>query len=93
MKAQIAVAALLSAAIAWSQTPPPTITPSAEGPGTEAGKQSKPGASWGEAAKSGKQANDGSGHAAPAYAKQKAADQKANKDGGPVVIPAAAAKP
>jgi hypothetical protein len=91
MKAQFAVAALLFSAIVWSQTPPPKITPSTEGPGTEAGKESKPGASDSEAAKAGKQANDGSsGHAAPAYAKQKAAEQKANQDGGPVVMPAAA---
>jgi hypothetical protein len=94
MKAQLVLSALLLSTVVWSQTPPPKITPSTEGPGTEAGKDSKPGASWSEASKAGKEANAGSGgHAAPAYAKQKAAEQKANQDGGPVVIPAAAAKP
>jgi hypothetical protein len=94
MKAQLAVSALLLSGVVWSQTPPPKITPSAEGSGTEAGKESKPGASWSESAKSGKQANDGTGgHAATNYAKQKAAEQKANQDGGPVVIPAAPTKP
>jgi hypothetical protein len=89
-----AAAALLVSTIVWSQTPTPTITPSAEGPGTEAGKQAKPGASWSESAKSGKQANDGSGgRPSPSYAKQKAADQKANQDGGAIVIAAPAAKP
>lgn len=92
MKAQLTVSALLLSAVVWSQTPPPKITPSAEGPGTEAGKGGKPGASWSEASKNGKQANDGTGgHAAPDYAKKKAAEQKANQDGGPVVI--APAKP
>lgn len=94
MKAQLAVSALLLSAVVWSQTPPPKITPSAEGPGTEAGKASKPGASESEASKTGKQANDATGsHAAPNYAKQKAAAQKANQDGGRVVIPAAPTNP
>jgi hypothetical protein len=94
MKARLAVSALLLSAVAWSQTPPPKITPSAEGPGTEAGKEGKPGASWSEAAKQGKQANDRTGgHAGTDYAKQKAAEKKANQDGGPVVIPAAPTKP
>jgi hypothetical protein len=78
---------------AFAQTPTPTITPSAEGPGTEAGKSDKPGANWSEAAKGGKQANDGTGgHPAPAYAKQKAAESRARADGGPVVIPPPPAK-
>ena len=87
-------AALLVSAVAWSQTPPPKITPSPEGPGTEAGKEGKPGASWSDAAKSGKQANDGTGggSAAANAKKQKAAEDKANQDGGSVVIPAPPAK-
>jgi len=93
MKALLAVSALLLSTVVWSQTPPPKITPSAEGPGTEAGKDSKPGASWSEAAKAGKQPNDGTGHAGTNYAKRKATEQKANQDGGPVVIPAAPTKP
>lgn len=95
MKAPIAAAAaLLISSLVWSQTPPATITPSPEGPGTEAGKENKPGASWSESAKSGKQANDGTGgHPSAAYAKQKATDQKANQDGGAIVIPAAPPKP
>jgi hypothetical protein len=95
MKANFVAAAVLLAAVAWSQTPPPKITPSTEGPGTEAGKEGKPGASWSESAKSGKQANDGTGggHAAADFKKQKSAEQKANQDGGPVVIPAPQAKP
>jgi hypothetical protein len=83
----------MTGALAWGQTPTPTITPSAEGPGTEAGKQTKPGSSWSEAAKSGGQANDGTGgHPAPACAKQKAAESRARADGGPLVIPPPAAK-
>jgi hypothetical protein len=94
MKPPIVVAALLFSTIVWSQTPPPTIKPSEAGPGTEAGKESKPGASWSESAKSGKQANDSpGGHPGSGYAKQKATDQKANQDGGAIVIPASTAKP
>jgi len=94
MKSLLA-AALIVSATAWAQTPPPKIPPSTEGPGTEAGKETgKPGTSWSEAAKGGKQANDGTGgNPGPAYAKQKAAEKKANQDGGPVVIPAPPAKP
>jgi hypothetical protein len=90
MRIPIAAGCLLLSAVAWGQTPPPKIPPSTEGPGTEAGKEAKqPGASWSEAAKHGKQGTDGTGgNPAPAYAKQKAAEQKANQDGGPVVIPA-----
>lgn len=95
MKAPLAAAVILLSAVVWSQTPPPKITPSTEGPGTEAGKEGKPGASWSESAKSGKQANDGTGGpgAGANFKKQKAAEQKANQDGGPVVIPAPPAKP
>ena len=93
MKAPLAAAVLLSTVV-WGQTPPPKITPSAEGPGTESEKDGKPGASWSESAKAGKQANDGTGgHAAADFKKQKAVEQKANQDGGPVVIPAPPAKP
>ena len=89
----VSAAAVLLSAVAWSQTPAPKITPSPEGPGTEAQKDGNPGASWSEAAKAGKQANDGTGgHAAPDSKKQKAAEQKANQDGGTVVIPAPPAK-
>jgi hypothetical protein len=94
MKPFAAVALMLLSSAALSQTPPPKVTPSPEGPGTEAGKEGKPGASWSEAAKQGKQAKNGSsGSATPAYNKQKAAEQKATQDGGPVVVPAATAKP
>ncbi len=93
MRVPLAAAVLLSTVV-WGQTPPPIITPSAEGPGTASEKDGKPGASWSESAKDGKQANDGTGgHAAPVFKKQKLAEQRANQDGEPVVIPAPPAKP
>ncbi len=92
MKALAAVAFL--SAVTWGQTPPPKITPSPEGPGTQSEKDGKPGASWSEAAKHGTQGNDGTGGPGVSanFKKQKAAEQKANQDGGPVVIPAPPAK-
>jgi hypothetical protein len=75
MKAPV-VAVVLFAAGVSSQTPPPKITPSTEGPGTEAGKEGKPGASWSEASKHGQQ-NDSSGGRGPDYKKQKADEQRA----------------
>jgi len=83
---------LVTAAVVLAQTPPPKIAPSDEPPGKEAQKDGTPGASWSEASKHDKQKTDGSGgNAAPAYARQKAADRKT--DGGPVVIPPTPAKP